>query len=158
MALFGDWGKVPGFFMLMQQRVHQAGVKANRNLAYKSKKIWRDGIRTRSFNLIENAPATIAKKQSSVPLEDNKDMVNSINVQQQGDDYFVGINRMAKNRDGTELYNLAIVHEYGVMYSVGRSGGGRVKIPARPHRHKTIEAVGKIYEKEVTGPILDALK
>lgn len=158
MPLFGDWGMIPGYFMTMSSRVRAAGIRSNRSLATKGKKIWRDGIRTKSFNLQKLSPVTIAARKrrgsgSTTPLLDYKDMVNSITTTFSDDEAFVGINRQAIHKDkktGTiKTYNLAIIHEYGCP---------KRNIPPRPHRQKTIDEVQKIYEKEVVNPIINAIK
>jgi hypothetical protein len=128
-----------------------------RRVAIKTKVIWRKGILSKSFGLTPNAPATIKRKKGSTPLVDQKDMVNSIQVEDQHGEFFVGINRQAKGKGNQKLHNLAAIHEYGRIIKSGRSGGSTIILPPRPHREKTAIAVEGIYEKTVVDPIKNAL-
>jgi hypothetical protein len=63
------------------------------------------------------AKSTIAMKRSSKALIDHGDLIRSIGarrVAQAGNPvWFVGVHRSAKDKDGTGLYNLAELHEFG---------------------------------------------
>jgi hypothetical protein len=104
----------------------------NRSANYLRKQ-WIMGIRSQApggqrFKPL--SPVTIALKKSSKALIDHGDMIRSINVQRimagRQIVFFVGINRNAVTRDGSNMANLAEIHETGSLKVKDRP-------PARPH-------------------------
>lgn len=62
---------------------------------------------------------TIARKGSSKPLIDNGDLVGSISYRLSGaDSVFIGVKRGSKNKDGTDIADIAAVHEFGKIIAV----------------------------------------
>lgn len=61
------------------------------------------------------AESTIERKGSSKALIDRGDLINSINTDFYGGGLtaFVGVSRMARDRDGNRLANIAEIHEFG---------------------------------------------
>lgn len=74
----------------------------------------RNGYPRGGSKFAPNAPSTIAQKRSSKPLVNHGDLLRSINATQEGDQWFVGVHRNVKNKDGKDLWNIAEHHEFGV--------------------------------------------
>ena len=75
-------------------------------------------------------PRTIARKGSSKPLIDYGDLLGCIDYAQVGPmAFFTGVPRNVKHRDGEELVNIGLVHEFGAP---------EANIPPRPYITPTV--------------------
>lgn len=95
-------------------------------------------------------PSTIAARKgntSTKALIDDGDMIRSIKVMPLfgGEAYFVGVHKMAVDKKGNELANIAEVHEWGT-----RDG----RIPARPFLWPSFNAWSKGIESRMLARLL----
>lgn len=116
MALKGDWGKARQAIRQLSGRVDRALQLAVRDTAVELHKNWTQGIRKGTLDLEPNHPITRTAKQSSRPLMDHGDYVNSIHLHR-ASRYatFVGVHKNAKTKDGLRLVDIANVQEFGAV-------------------------------------------
>lgn len=98
-------------------------------------------------------PATIAARKggtSTKALIDDGDLIRSIKVQPLfgGEAYFVGVHKMAIDKGGNDLANIAEVHEFGTK-------DGRV--PARPFLRPSFSVWSMGIEKRMMARLVDLM-
>jgi len=105
------------------------------------------------------AASTRRRKGSSKALIDKGDLVRSVNVTKLGKlDYFVGVHRKVKTKDGKSMANLAEIHEFGSKKVKDRP-------PARPFlrpsyyawRYEAQTRFAKMIAKELGLPLTGSM-
>ena len=156
-STFGDWKK------LYQALKNFPEAKLNKALERSATKSALLLTREMKLGIRNQAPGgqpfkplseiTIQKKGSSKALIDTGFLMASITQRIVGTTAFVGLLRTTVNEDGTELVNIAAVHEFGA--TVRTKNGKTIIIPARPFVGPTLEAnkdkVEGIYREELVG-------
>lgn len=114
--LIGDWAKAQVIFKNIDERFKAAYRLALNQVGLKAERALKEGITSSAPGgqaYAPNHPFTIARKGSSKPLINHGDLRNSIRSRRTGESIFVGIHRMARNREGQPVVNLAMIHEFG---------------------------------------------
>jgi phage gpG-like protein len=139
-ALYGQWNPAIALLSDMNRLMNKNLSRATkRNALYMRDQIVLT-IRNGHEDWEELKPATIARKGSSKPLIHHGDLMGSITDVEVGyTEFFIGVLRGVTSRDGTEMVNIAAVHEFG-------SDDGT--IPMRSYIHSTLNR-----EKEVIAQI-----
>lgn len=189
MGLTGKWGAADALLLGMStpQRWQAAWEKAATREAHRLRGLMIDAFQKGGPSGAKWPPlATFTQLLSRVrgrgdrrPLTYHGDLRNSIQVVKERDAIFVGTHRKAKGRDGEDLVNIAMIHNYGTKtYSVRVTAkmrkffmwlfietGGQikplakstsyivVKIPARPW----VEPIWDSEGDNVAGNIADAV-
>lgn len=118
--LYGDWTKAIRILARIEPLMKTNIALATKTIAQQA----RDNIVETIANQVPDWPelkeATVARKLRKggsgqvKMLIDNADLMNNIVADSISEfEYFVGILRNVKNKDGTELVNIGLVHEYG---------------------------------------------
>lgn len=139
--LIGDWKKLDRRLEGMPGHIDRVVAVLLRRIAQIIVKAAKMGIINTREGWAPLKKATIKKKGSSKPLFDHGDLMRSIQATSVGKDtMFVGVHRNERKSDGTELVDIAAVHEYGYP-----QGG----IPARPFIAPTIKETEPENRREV---------
>ncbi len=112
--LYGDWDKALNRLRYINARMASNLDKATKRnaLAVRDAMIQKFVTGDRSWPPL--ADATIARKGSSKPLIEHGDLMGSINVKPlPHGEFFVGVPRAARSKDGAELVNIGACHEFG---------------------------------------------
>ncbi|MGE5528063.1 MAG: phage virion morphogenesis protein [Patescibacteria group bacterium] len=138
-GLIGDWAKAKAILDNIDANFKPAYKRALARVGAKAERALKQGMTSGAPGgqaYEPNHPFTVERKGSSKPLIDHGDFRNSIRARQFDGGVFVGVNRMARNKDGKPEVNIAAIHE------LGDGQGGDLYIKVTPKMRAYLHSQG----------------
>jgi len=132
-SLYGDWNKAKSRLRGMNRQMEKNMALATKHNAIMTRDEIKRKIRDTDPEWPPLKDSTIQRKGSSKPLINYGDLMNSIKDKVISSyRFFVGVVKGSKGKDGQDLVNVALVHEYG---------SPKAGIPARSFIISTLRSI-----------------